>query len=54
MKNHGRYRIYMTGSKCYIDRSVYEDKDGKCYIKWYGQMVEVKHSTCGYVTVESY
>ena len=56
MKNHGQHEIYLTGSKRRIKRSVYE-KDGKFFIKWYGEYIEVERSGYGgtfYKTVESY
>lgn len=54
MKNHGKYSIYLTGSKKRIERTVYEDEYGKCYVKWYGNMIEVKRSGFGYSTVDKY
>lgn len=55
MKSHGRYSIYLTGSHKHIERTVYEDENGKCYIKWYGDMIEVYRGQSGaYVTVEKY
>lgn len=53
MKNLGQYKIWLTGSEKFVQRSVYE-KDGKHYIKWYGQMIEVVRGTYDYTTVEAY
>ena len=53
-KNHGQYPIWLWGSRKTITRSVYEAQDGRCYIVWYGQMIEVKHGWIGYTTIEAY
>lgn len=54
MKNHGTYEIYLTGSKTTVKRVVYENEDGKCFVKWYGKYIEVKHNVMNYSTVEAY
>lgn len=54
MINHGTYSVWLTGSKSYVKRCVYEEeKSGKQFIKFYGQLVEVKRSG-EYSTVEEY
>lgn len=52
--NHGQYSIWLWGSRMTIRRCVYEAQDGRCYIVWGGQMIEVKGNCCGYTTVEAY
>lgn len=48
------YPIWLTGSKKTIKRMVYED-NGKLFIKFYGQLIEVKRSDSGkYYTVKEY
>ena len=55
MKSCGRYSIYLTGSQSYTQRVVYEAENGKFYIKWYGNVIEVYRGVCGgYATVEKY
>ena len=53
--NHGQHPIYLTGSMAWDRRNVYE-QDGKFYIKWYGQIVEVERRVGAdhYRTVEAY
>lgn len=54
MKNIGRYEIYLTGSRKWIWRSVLQD-EGRLFVKWYGQMIEVVRGTANYYkTVEKY
>lgn len=53
MKNLGKYRIYLTGSKKYISRCVYKTNDFY-FIKFYGKMIEVKKSQMDFYTIESY
>lgn len=49
--NHGQYPIYFWGSGITVWRSVWE-RDGKFFVKWYKQNVEVKQNERGnYVTV---
>lgn len=55
MTSHGRYAIFLTGSKRNVERSVYEDEQKRFWIKWYGKYIEVKRSDFGnYWTVEPY
>ena len=55
MKSHGRYRVYLRGSRKHIERTIYEDENGKCFVKWYGNLIEVKRGNGGtYGTVEMY
>lgn len=53
MRNLGQYRVWLKGSRKNIWRCVYE-QDGKHYIKWCGQMIEVIRGLNDYVTVEEY
>ena len=53
MKNMGKYSIYLTGSRKTIQRSVYEE-NGKYFIKFYGQYIEVVRNWSDYCTVEKY
>ena len=54
MKSIGTYEIYLTGSRKYTKRAVTTDGT-KYFIKWYGNMVEVKRGYAGYfMTVEKY
>lgn len=52
--NHGRYPIWMKGSGRTYWRSVYEAKDGRCFVIWGDEMIEVKRASSGFVTVEWY
>lgn len=54
MKNHGVYRVTLNRNGASVYRAVYEDSDGKCYIKFYGEWVEVKHGIYSYHTIEEY
>lgn len=45
--------VWLIGSRKRITRSIYTD-GCKFYVKWYGQYIEVRKGTCGYVTVEQY
>jgi len=51
--NNGSYSIWLTGSRKTVRRCVWE-RNGKTYIKWYGDMVEVKRGAHSYYTVEEY
>lgn len=51
--SHGQYRIWLSGSREYIRRTVYE-RDGKFYILFYDQEIEVKRRSTDYATVEAY
>lgn len=53
MKNLGQYSVYLTGSRKTIKRCIYE-QDGRTYIKWYGQIIEVVRGLYEYHTVEKY
>lgn len=54
MQKLGQYNIWLTGSRKYTTRVVYRAKDGKKYIVWYGNMIEVKYGARYYYTVEQY
>lgn len=54
MINHGVYRILLNKNGTAVQRAVYEDRDGKCYIKFYGEWVEVERGAWNYHTVEEY
>ncbi len=54
MKSHGKNRVYLTGSQKSVERTIYEDDNGRYYVKWYGNMIEVRRSGYGYATVEKY
>lgn len=51
--NHGQYKVWLKGSRRTITRSIYE-KDGRWFIIWGGQTVEVKRGTNNFYTVEAY
>lgn len=58
MKNHGRYMILLSGTQkhygqSYIARNVYEH-NGKYYIRFHGNLIEVRHTQQGYATVDEY
>ena len=54
MISHGRYAIFLTGSKRNVERSVYEDEQKRYWIKWYGKYIEIKRGISGYYTAEPY
>ena len=55
MISHGKYAVFLTGSKRNVARNVYEDDQKRFWIKWYGKHIEVKRSDFGnYWTVEPY
>ena len=53
-------RIYLTGSRKTVERVVWKDNDGRYWIRWGGEMVQVYHPdgyvnvTAGWRTVEDY
>ena len=49
----GNYPIWMKGSRRTERRNVYE-KDGRFFVKWYGELIEVNRDSSGFVTVEEY
>ena len=52
--DHGKYSIWLTGSKEEIRRNVYS-KEGKYFIVYYGQEVEVWRAyAMGFATVEKF
>lgn len=53
MKSLGKNPVWLTGSRKTVRRTVRTD-GAKFYITWYGQVVEVKDSGNGYVTVDKY
>ena len=54
MKRYTRNIIYFTGSKEAHRRTIFEE-DGRFYVKWYGQMVEVEQGRFGsWRTKEAY
>lgn len=53
MKNYGEDRIYLCGSRRTICRNVYE-LNGKYYIRFSGQLVEVRKAYGYYRTVDAY
>lgn len=53
MINHGQYAVWLKYSRQYIKRSVYEH-EGKNYIVYGGQLVEVRHGRMEYITVENF
>ena len=53
MKSLGDYAVWLRGSRKTIHRCIYTDGE-KCYCIYYDQVIEVKHSTFDYVTVEAY
>ena len=54
MTRVGTHKIYLTGSRKFIERCVVTDGT-KYFIKWYGNMIEVKLGFSGYFrTVEAY
>ena len=54
MINHGQYKIYLKGTRSSVYRNVYTMQDGKDYVKYYGDWIEVVHSASYYVTVDEY
>lgn len=47
-------QIFMTGSHTHVTRNIYE-QNGKFYIVWYGEYIEVEHTKFGtWQTVEEY
>ena len=53
MKNTGTYQIYLTGSRKTIRRAVFDD-NGRWFVIWYKQLIEVLKGTTGYYTAEPY
>lgn len=54
MKNLGSYPVYLIGSRRTVKRVVL-DNNGKYFIKWYGQLIEVVRGFSGYFrSVEEY
>lgn len=49
----GTYTVRLTGSKKNIKRTVYTDGN-RFFIKWYGNMIEVRRETNDFYTVEAY
>lgn len=55
MTSHGKYAVFLTGSKRNVARSVYEDDQKRFWIMWYGKYIEVKRNESGtYYTAEQY
>ena len=60
MRNMEKRLIYLTGSEKTIERVLWQDDDGKFWIKWCGEKVRVYHPmgfvnvTNGWRTVEDY
>lgn len=54
MKSHGRYDIHLRYSGETYYRVVYEDSDGRFWIDFYKQKVEVEKPHDYYRTVEAY
>lgn len=54
MKNTGTNTVYLTGSKKYIDRVIWEDASGKLFVKWYGEMIAVERGEWCFYTVDAY
>lgn len=54
MKNHGSYPIRLLLSRDSFNRVVYEDADGRFWIDFYKQKVEVVRSYDHYRTVGLY
>lgn len=53
MIRHGKYSVYLKGSHTSIERVIYEH-EGKFYIKFYGELIEVRHLMQDFATVEEY
>lgn len=54
MIDHGSYPVSLRGSGKDVNRNVYEDENGRCYIVWYKQLIEVIRGRWGYETIEAY
>ena len=53
--NRGVGYVWLRGSHKYVKRNVYQTCEDKCFIEWYGQMIEVtRHEGTIYYTVEQY
>lgn len=53
MIRHGKYSVYLKGSHTSIERVIYEH-EGKFYIKFHGELIEVRHLMQDFATVEEY
>lgn len=54
MKNHFQNIVYLKGSGTSVKRSVYEDENGKFFVKYYGELIEVERHGTDFRTVEAY
>lgn len=55
MKRIGNESIWFTGKRKAITRVLYQDHDGKHYVKWHNQLIEVAPDYTGYyATVETH
>ena len=54
MESHGQCRIFRTGSRDHIRRTVYEDNEHRFWINYFGVAIEVKRGIMSYYTVEQY
>ena len=54
MAKMGVYSVYFIGSRITVNRVIFTDNQ-KFYVRWYGNLIEVKRGTGGYFqTVETY
>lgn len=56
MESLGTYHVWFYGSQESHDRAIRKDYDGRCFVIWYGNLIEVKQimGSSTYVTVEPY
>ena len=52
-QNMGTCAIWLTGSKKRVQRVVYKI-GGQFFVKWYGNMIEVKRGTHSFYSIEEY
>ena len=53
LTKYDRYGVYFTGSHFTRTRTIYIDGQGKLWIEWYGQIIEIEEAD-EYRTVEKY
>lgn len=50
-----RDKVFLKGSREYIERTIYIDREGRLWIEFYEQIIEVTRGNFGvFATVEAY